>query len=400
MRTDAGRSSVCAAVAAAVLSAAVLAAVVGLVAVARTGGDDAGFDRDGSEVLDPDPDRLLEPEAAPAAYRIDYRVEGYGGDEPVVTSDRLWVRRPFESRLEVYDGPDPSGRPSAVQVGSLGGFRAEGDRREAVVVAALPGPPASDVRVAPALADALDRGRAQLVEWRTVLGRRCHVVRSAAPFASAELAVPARDGDHTDTCIDARGLVLEELVLDGGRPLLRRIAIDVDEAPDLDGVSFETGERTLEVDEGGGFVAETEPGSRVPGRFFEASAPPGFRWVGRFAVVPPQPERFTDATRRAERVTLISDVFVDGTDVVVLDQGGTLGAVDPFPDLDGVVVDVGGFGRASLGHGVAGARVIVDLGEGRFLRARGTVSPDVLVDLLEGLDEVAGGELRLLDPTG
>lgn len=394
MRTDAGRSSVRLAAGA----VAVFAAVGGLVVAARGGGD-SGFDRTGSQLLDAHPAGLLEPQEAPAAYRIDYRVEAYGGDEPVVTSDRLWVRRPFESRLEVYDGPEPSGRPSAVQVGSLGGFRAEGDRREAVVVAAVPGPPASDVRVAPALPDALARGRVELVEWRTVLGRRCHIVRSAAPLATAELGAPERDGEHTDTCIDATGLVLEELVVDGGRPLLRRVAIDLEVAPDVDAVSFETGEHTLEVDQGGGFVAETEPRSRVPGRFFEATAPAGFQRAGRFAVVPPQPDRFGDVRRRGERVTQISDVFVDGADVVVLDQGGTLGGVDPFPDLDGVAVDVDGFGEASLGHGLAGSRIVIVLGEGRFLRARGTVAPDVLLDLLEALDEVPGGELRLLEPT-
>ncbi len=93
-------------------------------------------------------------------------------------------------------------------------------------------------------------------------------------------------------------------------------------------------------------------------------------------------------------------MFVDGTEVVVLDQGGTLGAVDPFPGLDGVPVDVDGLGPATLTYGIAGASVVVDLGEGRFVRARGTVRPGVLLDLLAGLEEVAGGELRLLDPAG
>lgn len=378
--------------------------VVGVVAAVAAGAavggwlsrSDGGSDlRDGSELVDAGADALLEPEAPPRAYRIDYRVEGFASGDPVVTLDRLWVRRPFESRLEVFAGPDATGEPDAVQVASFGAFRAEGAGRATVVVAGPPGPPASDVRLEAGLADAVDDGRAEVVEHRRVLGRTCHVLRTAVPLANGDLAPTERDGDHTDTCVDAAGLVLEELVVSDGEPLLRRIAVEVELDPELDDVDLAVGEPTLTVDEGGGFVGEVEPGSRTPGRFFEPTAPPGFRRHGRYAVVPPQAENFADPNRRGQRLTYVSDVFVDGSDVVVLDQGGTFGDVEPFPDLRGVPVDLP-LGPATLTYGQLGPAVVVDLGEGDFVRARGTTAPSALLALLRSLEEVEGGELRLL----
>ncbi|MFP5322674.1 MAG: hypothetical protein ACLGIC_12625 [Acidimicrobiia bacterium] len=375
-------------------AAAVVAGGAWLAVGSGDGGDDL---RAGSELVDADASQLLAPEDPPDAYRIDYRIEGYGGGDRVVTADRLWVRRPFDSRLEVFPGPDPTGDPDAVQVGAFGAFRAEGEARDPVVVASPPGPPPSDVRIASALAAAVEDGRAEVVEHRRVLGRTCAVVRTAVPFASGDLRAAGDDGERTDTCVDAQGLVLEELVVSDGEPLLRRLATEVDLDPDLDDVSFDAGEPTLEVDQGGGFVGELAEGSRSPGRFFEAEGPAGFERRGRYAVVPPQAESFTDPTKRGERLTYVSDVWVDGVDVVVLDQGGTFGDVDPFPGLEGVDVDLE-LGPATLTYDRTGAAVVVYLGEGDFLRARGTVTPDVLVELLRGLREVEGGELRALDP--
>lgn len=363
-------------------------------AVVLSSRDDAGFARTGSVRLAGSPSALLERVPPPESYRIDYRVEGYGGDDPIVTSDRLWVRRPFESRLEVFPGPEPEGDPDAVQVGELGAFAADGSDADRVVVAAPPGPPASDVRVAAALSASLADGRVELRERRQVLGRTCQVIRSAAVFAAGELARGDAE-DHADTCIDAQGLVLEELVVSGGEPLLRRVAIDVQVDPPLDGVSFDLGDPTVPVDQGGGFVAETEPDSRQPGVFYESRPPEGFRRLGRFLVVPPQHENFTDITRRPLRLTFVSDVFVSGADVVVLDQGGTLGGVEPFSDLTGVAVEVEGLGAGFLRYESAGAVVVVPRPDGKFLRARGTTTPGVLLSVLERLEQVEGGELRL-----
>lgn len=378
-----------------------VAAVAGVVAIAVLGAwiasraDDEPDPRAGSVRLDDAPG-LFEVGEPVEAYRIDYRVESRGSGDTVVTSDRLLVRRPFDARLESYSGPVPTGDPSSVQVESFGALFADGADSDEVIVAVPPGPPGSDTRVLAGLADALDEDRFELGERRRILDRTCQVVRTAALLATADLAPPTQQ-DHAETCIDADGLVLEELLVADGAVLLRRVAVDVELDPDLDDEAFEVGEQTVPVDSGGGFLAETEPDSRQPGSFFESSAPSGFERLGRYVVIPPQQENFTDPLRRGNRLTYLSDVFVDGAEVVVLDQGGTFGGVDPFPDAQGVEVDLAGLGTGLLSYGRNGPTLLVSRDGGKFIRARGTVAPAVLVELVEDLEEVEGGELRLRD---
>lgn len=355
--------------------------------------------RAGSERLDSAP-ALFEFGDPPETYRIDYRVEGFGSGAVVATADRLFVRRPFESRLESFAGPVPDGDPSSVQISAFGSFSVRGASSERLVVAAPPGPGISDVRLAASLEDALEDERFELRERRRVVGRECQVIRTAVGLSSGDLQPPRSATEYADTCIDADGLVLEEVLYDGGAPLLRRLAVDVELGVDLDDDLFETGKPSLRTDEGGGFFAELVPGSRPPGTFYEVTeAPERFDHRGRYAVVPTQAELFNDDSREAERLTFVSDVYVDGPDVIVLDQGGTIGGVEPFADVGGVEVDVdvAGAEEAVLTYGQGGPIVIVRLGEGRFLRARTTTDPEVLLDLLAALEPVEGGELELVE---
>lgn len=375
----------------AIAALSVAAALGAAVWVATSGDEDDP--RAGSTPLDQEPDLFALGEPL-EAYRIDYRVESHGSGDVVVTSDRLIVQRPFASRLETYAAPRPTGSPSSVQVESFGALLADGADSEEVVVAVPPGPAGSDTRVDVALASALDDGRFELGERREILGRTCQVLRTATLLATGDLAPPAEQ-DHAETCVDEDGLVLEELLVVDGALLLRRVAIDVDLDPDLDEASFDVAEQTVPVDSGGGFLAETEPDSRQPGTFFESRAPAGFERLGRYVVIPPQQENFTDPLRRGHRLTYLSDVFVDGASVVVLDQGGTFGGVDPFPDRQGVAVDIAGLGRGLLSYGRNGPTLLVARDGGKFLRARGSADPEVLIELLAGLEEVEGGELRL-----
>lgn len=382
---------------------AVVAVVVVFVLVRRS--DDEVDPRAGSVALATEPG-LFDFDQLPDTYRIDYRVEGFGGDVIITNADRLLVRRPFASRLESYAGPVVDGEPTSTQISDLGAVRVVDDDGERAVVAAAPAPGVSDVRVARSLDDALDDGLFELGERRRVAGRECQVLRTAVGFETADLAPPSSDTDFAETCVDADGLVLEELLVADGEPLLRRVATDVEVGVDLDDELFETGEPSVPTDQGGGFFAEIETDSRPPGATFydPGDGPDGLERFGRYAVVPPQAENFTDIERRGQRLTFVSDVFTDGSDLVVLDQGGTLGNVDPFPGLVGVDVDedlgIDGAERVVLTYGRGGPIVIVTFDDGRFLRARSTGEPDVLIDLLASLEPVEGGELELVDPPG
>lgn len=360
--------------------------------------------RAGSERLDDAEPGLFDFRDPPETYRIDYRVEGFGSGAVVATSDRLFVRRPFESRLESYDGPVPEGEPSSVQISAFGAVRVEGGAEE-IVVASPPAPGVSDVRLIASLEAAHDDGRFELQERRRVAGRECQVIRTAVGLSTADLTPPESSSDYADTCIDAEGLVLEEVLFADGEPLVRRVALDVEVDVEVDDELFEAGEPTLPTRAGGGFIAELVPGSRQPGTFYEPTErPDGFDRRGRFVVVPAQADNFNDETRRGQRLTFVSDVFVDATDLVVLDQGGTLGNVEPFPALRGVEVDrdlgIEGAKEVVLTYGQGGPIVIVRLGDGHFLRARTTAGPDVILDLLASLEAVEGGELELVEEGG
>ena len=214
-------------------------------------------------------------------------------------------------------------------------------------------------------------------ERRRVLGRTCQVLRTATILATGTWR-HRRAQDRAETCIDAAGLVLEELLVVDGSVLLRRLAIELDLDPDVDDAAFEVGEQTVPVDSGGGFVAETEPDSRQPGTFFQSRA--GRHAAGRYVVI--RPSRRTSPTpsggassahlpqRRVRRRRLGGGPG----------PGGTLGGVHPFPDRQGIEVEVPGLGTAPLSYGRTGPTLLVSRDGGKFLRARGTVEPEVLVE--------------------
>lgn len=310
----------------------------------------------------------------PASYRITYRVQD--GDR--TTMEVLSVERPFDSRLETFDGEDVRGRPDMVEINTLGRSAREGGRSGRLAVAVPPGLAPADVRVEHALgSDVLERG-----ERKTIVDRECQVFRTGQSLRLVELVA----GDDVEVCIDAAGLVLEER--DGDR---RRTAIEVE--LDVE-ASFDVGTRTVPVLDGGGAVQPLSDDSRPPGTFWELGDDLPLPHAGRYAVVPPQPDAFTDATLRGRRIATTTDVLTDGFDLVVIDRGGTLEGIDVIgEDDEGQTVDVGDLGEGTLRRTSFGAEITVALDAGQFIRVSGTLPTDELVAVARGLHEVDGGEL-------
>src|SRR5207249_3361844 len=101
--------------------------------------------------------------------------------------------------------------------------------------------------------------------------------------------------------------------------------------PAVDSSLFATEGNIPPLSQGGGSFRPVDPASRPPGTFWElpGSLPDGYTRQGRYAVVPPQPENFSNPGLRSNRLAGVSDVLVRGPDVIVVDRGGTLGGVDP-----------------------------------------------------------------------
>ena len=241
-------------------------------------------------------------------------------------------------------------------------------------------------------------------EVRRVLGRSCLIYRTGQLLSASRFSRPTVD-EYTDSCVDSQGLVLEEVLVVNGAILSRRVATDVEIEPsDMDDGLFRTGGRTLEVIDGGDWCDGSEPACRP------ASSSPSLRrrsrlassGDGRYNVIPSQPENFKDPERYGRQETSFADVFVRGTDFLVIDQGGTRQGADPFStDPAAPTADLGPFGTGEVRLGALGVEVRVKRSGGRFVRARGTLPPADLAAVLRALVPTEGaGPLEFLEEPG
>ncbi len=364
-------------------------------------GDRAKATREGS-VVDPATDAVAI-ERTPATYRVVYRLEEFTGTKAALSTDKVWVRRPFESRLETWKGAPPGTTKVSTQIGAFAIRRNQSEGADPVVIGVPPSAAPSDIRLLPVLQQAIAAGSLERREVRRVLGRPCQVYRSGQ-LLSASSFVPATTAEYADSCVDAAGLVLEEVLVVKGEILSRRIAAEIEEDPALPGELFVTDKRTLEVADGGGLVRRMGEGL-PPGEFLvfdPATIPAGFERLGRFNVIPSQPENFTDPTREGSRETSFADVFVRGADFLVIDQGGTLQGVDPFlVDPGSPTVDVAPFGPGEVRLSALGLEIRIKRPGGRFLRLRGTLTTDELASVGRRLMATEGtGPLEFLEEPG
>ena len=384
------------------IAALVAAALFGFNALRESDGTDGESGQEAAPpapVIEDAPD--VEIDHTPGAWHIVYRLEEHGGEEVTVSTDKVWVSRPFESRLETWSGPPPGERQEFVQVGSFARRGTQAADAERLVLRLPPSAAPSDVRVLPILETAETEGLLVRREVREILDRRCQVFRSGSLLSAPALTEPTED-NYAETCIDSSGLVLEEKLVDAGELLSRRIAIEVDEAPDLGSVSFTMPEgEPVPVEKGGGVIQPLTLDSRAPGEFFELPAPPpGFSHRARLTVIPPQPDNFSDFAREGFIFGGVTDVYERGEDFVAIDQWGTLRGQDlpaSPPAIEQVEVDGLGTGGVSLSG--AGSELRFDLPGGRFIRLRGPVEPNELTRIARELVRVEGGELVPL-PTG
>jgi hypothetical protein len=329
----------------------------------------------------------------PRVYRVVYRSESGRGDNLVVNTEEVVARRPFEARSVTRAADGRGARSTTVNAFA----RLQTDQ---TVLATGPGPAAIDRRAAAFLPEAVKDGYAESRERRRVAKRTCRIYRLAGSSIAASLEkVAAVKEDYSEVCVDEAGLILEEISVVDGERLTRRVAQMVDEDPDIDDDTFEVDDPTLGVSQGGGSVRRMAKDSRAPEEeFWEPDDDPkGFEHEGRYSVVPPQ-TGFDDPTQRNRLIAFTSDVWVDGSDVIVVEQGGTLGGTEPFAeDPNAEELDMGDVGEGQLVYGYLNTEVRVLLGRGRFVRVFGSVEPSRLLAVARSLEEKPGGKLVFED---
>lgn len=391
----------------ALVAAVVAVGAIAIAVVGPSGSDDAPVSDDAAsstpsvpaaDARDAEADDGFVVGATDEAHRIDYRVEDPTGAVPP-TLDQVLVDPPFRSRLEIH--PPGGGTPS-LQIGTIDRLLvldAADPASQPLVVARVPALAPAASRIAPVVDDAIETGVLERRGQRIVAGRRCQVFRTATLLEAGPLR-PLGADDFVDTCVDAHGLVLEEVSVAGGEPVLVRTAVVVAPVEPADEL-FETGPVSAPPEQGGGATTPAEPDTAPEGPVFElpaAAVPPGFGPVGRFSVIPPQPERFEDPALRDAIIAGIADVWQRGGDLLVIYQGRTLGGVDAFEPVEFATP----LASAVLGDGT---RLLSALGTelrfprpgGRFVHVFGTLPPDRLLDVADALVESQGTGLVLVD---
>jgi hypothetical protein len=354
------------------VAALAIAAVVAIVYVTLPG-EDA---RSGSSVVEDE--RVDVGSRSLRTYAVTYRDESRVGDDVSTSTSKTVVRRPFDARVNA----------------NVTTFT-----RTSINDAAFwlpPGPPDADRRPEAVLREAVRDGRAEVREVRRVARRLCRVYRIGASSSAPSLPELEDADEPTDVCIDAAGLILEEVTYDGEDVVRRRVATSVDTSPRIADDTFDVRKPKGDPKQVGS-VQELEDDSRLPGgTFWQLDEPPdGFEFGGRYAVVPAGQPGFTDPTARGSIITFVSEVWQDGEDILVIDQGATQSA-EPFTDdPDARTVRAGALGKGELLYSLFASEVRFRTKGTRFVIVRGTLAPSRLLEIAERLEGVAEGPLRV-----
>lgn len=326
---------------------------------------------------------VLAASSPPAAYRTRYKVETYPtgqtkGSKPAVTTEEVTVRRPFEGRIVEREGVPP-GNALQLDIRSTLGLRGDYSKADAVqVTKQAPVSAVGDVRLEASLDRLVSGGFLKPRERRRVLGRVCQVYRTGLPLESLSVSAPSAQS-YADSCVDASGLLLEELAVSGGKLTNRVTAIEVDEHPDLPADTFTIEGEAKGLDAGAVDLQAAGPATApgpVPAYWRFAAPPPGFEDRGRFLLAAPD----ANGAPQARWV----DVYAKGPDLLLVEQG-TLAAEPQASVIPGQDLDEGPLGQGTLVPSLTGNVLTVHPGTGWFVQITATLAPDALQRAISAL---------------
>jgi hypothetical protein len=337
---------------------------------------------------------------APELLEVVYRVERL--TTGVVDTEQRLLRAPFEVRIETHrvepDDVDLDAEPEILDVAVLGGAETGPPDQDRLLVVV---PPTPVLRSGHLRTDVDAAEAAGVLEplgfGRRIAGRQCTELRTGAPLDGGILHPPT-DDDRNDVCVDGDGIVLREEITQGGIPIERRTAVQVDLAPDLDDGTFEPlGERIPEID-GGGRVrrvtAESRPADVAHHQL--AEAPPGLSALGRFGVLTDAPVD-ANAAGTLDQVLSMVDVWTGGGDLLVIENGASVRG-GPVLGRGHVDAALSWAPEATAVFLTTGIEVRAPLPTGRFVRITSTLPLDVVLALAESLEVVDGpGEVVPFD---
>jgi hypothetical protein len=310
---------------------------------------------------------------APRSYVVVYRNVVNG----VTQWEVLAAQRPFAGSDLTYRTairPESDAVPDAGTISTQTGLYTQDARGVRLVSGRQPGPASDDLWLAIEMRDALTRGVAvDLHRSQAIAQRKCAMFRLADP-ASGPLHALDMSVGHDDVCLARDGLLLSETWTYHGSVVEQRTAVSVDVGAWPRGTPRPgSTDSALPASSSAAVVTpDTQPDS-----FLAApAAPTGFRQT-----MSPVAFRLPDSTHPEQTVaSTVVWAFTQGAAVITVEAGRERGGALPWSSADSPTrpLRLPGFGTASTALRSDGPEVRVDLGDGLWVRVRGTVSVAVL----------------------
>lgn len=333
----------------------------------------------------------------PGSYSVTYRVETYSDGSGTVTTQDFAIRRPFDSRIVSKADAPPGGDEQWSVTSSIGRYQQSAQGEAATAEVSAPMSALGDYRLDASLSDLVADGTFVLGDRRSLLGRQCQVYRTGSTLESYSVAAPT-ETDYSDVCIDAAGLMLEELSVASGEVTQHQIATAVDLAADVGDDDFTISATPTDLAGGGSELEDIDMTTApVPGFWSFAEVPAGYelqhRYVLRQTVTDPSSDTSDttgDTTTTTAPTSTVAesyiDVYVDGTNVVTIRQGPS--SVDP--GLDSSVsydASTANLGAVETTSGVTGSVVSAAPTSPAdwFIQVTGTIPRAELLAMVEGL---------------
>ena len=321
----------------------------------------------------------------PRSYYAEFEVDTRAGKR-VVNVEKTWVRRPFESRIETWSGR----KRLSVRQSAFGAFANFNPNSTPLSIAVPPSLGSGDLRVDIALDEALRRHVIVKREKRSVYGRICQTYRAGGPVSAGDLTrYNPKSGEYADFCVDRDGIVIEEWWVRGNKLLRRRVATKV-RVGKVDVKLFAITTPPAEgIDKG--TIAEVPDGASKQKLWTIPAPPKGFVRLGRFFVALPTAATPNPGPDLGETtpVSSLTDVYTDGPDLFVIDQGAGLSGPAAAENRPSFHVTIPGLSHAVLIVDARENEIRADTPDGSFVRIAGTLRPSRLLAIAR--------ELRLTD---
>jgi hypothetical protein len=216
-----------------------------------------------------------------------------------------------------------------------------------------------------------------------VNGRSCQVYRAGGPVSAGDITpYKAGAGEYADVCVDRHGLVLEEAWTSKAKLIRRRVAVRL-----AVNVSFDDEEFRIPIPSSAaslqGRVQRVQTTAPIWG---PTRIPSGYRSLGRYAVAVPSiaiPQSPGGAP--GPSISSISEVFVNGPDLLVVDQDPSLARYIESDDRPARPVRDSPLRNAELVIDARMSEVRGGTAEGSAVRVLGSLRPSLLVELARSM---------------